>query len=38
MSELTRRYVVMALATAVPFAPSDRDGAFVLKSVGVRFA
>jgi hypothetical protein len=31
MSELTRRYVVMALATAAPFDPADRDGVFVLK-------
>src|SRR2546426_2019123 len=31
MSELTRRYVVMALATAAPFDPGDRDGVFVLK-------
>ncbi|HEV8583417.1 MAG TPA: hypothetical protein VGT02_00450 [Methylomirabilota bacterium] len=31
MSELTRRYVVMALATAAPFDPTDADGAFVLK-------
>jgi hypothetical protein len=31
MSELTRRYVVMALATAAPFDPTDRDAAFVLK-------
>ena len=31
MSELTRRYVVMALATAAPFDPTDNDGAFVLK-------
>jgi hypothetical protein len=31
VSELTRRYVVMALATAAPFDPTDADGAFVLK-------
>jgi len=31
MSELTRRYVVMTLATAAPFDPGDRDGVFVLK-------
>jgi hypothetical protein len=31
MPELTRRYVVMAMATAAPFDPSDPDGAFVLK-------
>jgi len=31
MSELTRRYVVMSLATAAPFDPADRDGVFVLK-------
>lgn len=31
MSELTRRYVVMALATAAPFDPADHDGVFVLK-------
>src|SRR3989442_7492847 len=31
MSELTRRYVVMTLATAAPFDPADRDGVFVLK-------
>ena len=31
MSELTRRYVVMALATAAPFDPADREGVFVLK-------
>jgi len=31
MSELTRRYVVMALATAAPFDPTDHDGVFVLK-------
>lgn len=31
MSELTRRYVVMALATPAPFDPSDRDAPFVLK-------
>src|SRR5262249_62226384 len=31
MAELTRRYVVMALATDAPFDPRDPDGAFVLK-------
>jgi hypothetical protein len=31
MSELTRRYVVMALATAAPFDPDDPEGVFVLK-------
>jgi hypothetical protein len=31
MPELTRRYVVMTLATAAPFDPADPDGAFVLK-------
>jgi len=31
MSELTRRYVVMALATAAPFDTADREGVFVLK-------
>jgi hypothetical protein len=31
MSELTRRYVVMSLATAAPFDPADRDAVFVLK-------
>ena len=31
MSELTRRYVVMALATAATFDPTDPDGVFVLK-------
>jgi hypothetical protein len=31
MSELTRRYAVMALATAAPFDPMDHDGVFVLK-------
>ena len=31
MAELTRRYVVMALATDTPFDPRDPDGAFVLK-------
>ena len=31
MSELTRRYVVLALATAAPFDPADREGVFVLK-------
>jgi len=31
MPALTRRYVVMALATEAPFDPADPDGAFVLK-------
>lgn len=31
MPELTRRYVVMAMATEGPFDPSDPDGVFVLK-------
>ena len=31
MSELTRRYVVMALATPAAFDPADHDGVFVLK-------
>ncbi len=31
MAELTRRYVVMAMATEAPFDPADPDGAFVLK-------
>ena len=31
MAELTRRYVVMPLATDAPFDPRDPDGAFVLK-------
>ncbi len=31
MSELTRRYVVMSLATAAPFDIDDHDGVFVLK-------
>ena len=31
MSELTRRYVVMNLATAAPFDVDDHDGVFVLK-------
>ena len=31
MSALTRRYVVMTLATEGPFDPGDPDGAFVLK-------
>jgi len=31
MSELTRRYVVMSLATAAPFDVDDHDGVFVLK-------
>jgi len=29
MSELTRRYVVMSLATAAPFDVDDHDGVFV---------
>lgn len=31
MPELTRRYVVMAMATEAPFDPSDPEGVFVLK-------
>jgi hypothetical protein len=31
MPELTRRYVVMALATDASFDPADPDGVFVLK-------
>jgi hypothetical protein len=31
MAELTRRYIVMAMATAAPFDLTDPDGAFVLK-------
>jgi hypothetical protein len=31
MTELTRRYVVMPLATAALFNADDRDGVFVLK-------
>jgi hypothetical protein len=31
MPELTRRYVVMAMASEAPFDPADPDGAFVLK-------
>jgi len=31
MAALTRRYVVMTLATEAPFDPRDPDGAFVLK-------
>lgn len=31
MAELTRRYVVMAMASEAPFDPSDPDGVFVLK-------
>jgi len=31
MAALTRRYVVMRLATEAPFDPADLDGAFVLK-------
>jgi hypothetical protein len=31
MAELTRRYVVMAMAAAAPFDPADRDASFVLK-------
>ena len=31
MSELTRRYVVMALASTAPFDVEDREGVFVLK-------
>jgi hypothetical protein len=31
MAALTRRYVVMTLATEAPFDPGDPDGVFVLK-------
>lgn len=31
MPELTRRYVVMAMATEAPFDPSDPEAVFVLK-------
>src|SRR3989442_294672 len=31
MADLTRRYVVMAMATEAPFDPGDPDGVFVLK-------
>ena len=31
MAELTRRYVVMTLATEAPFDPADTEGVFVLK-------
>jgi hypothetical protein len=31
MTELTRRYVVMTLATEAPFDPADVEGVFVLK-------
>jgi hypothetical protein len=31
MAELTRRYVVMAMATQAPFDVTDPDGVFVLK-------
>ena len=31
MPELTRRYVVMTMATEAPFDPSDPEGVFVLK-------
>ena len=31
MAELTRRYIVMAMATDAPFDLNDPDGAFVLK-------
>jgi hypothetical protein len=31
MLELTRRYVVMAMATHAPFDPADPEGVFVLK-------
>ncbi len=31
MAELTRRYIVMAMATEGPFDPKDPDAAFVLK-------
>ena len=31
MPELTRRYIVMAMATEAPFDATDSEGAFVLK-------
>lgn len=31
MAELTRRYVVMTMATEAPFDPADLEGVFVLK-------
>ncbi|MBI4607878.1 MAG: hypothetical protein HY726_02575 [Candidatus Rokubacteria bacterium] len=31
MAELTKRYIVMAMATEAPFDVNDPDGAFVLK-------
>jgi len=31
MTELTRRYIVMPMATEAPFEPSDPDAVFVLK-------
>ena len=31
MAELTRRYIVMPMATEAPFEPSDPDAVFVLK-------
>ena len=31
MAELTRRYVVMAMATEAPFDPLDPEGVFVLR-------
>src|SRR3972149_3074477 len=31
MAELTRRYIVMPMATEAPFDPSDADAVFVLK-------
>lgn len=31
MAELTRRYIVMPMATEGPFDPKDPDGAFVLR-------
>ena len=31
MAELTRRYVVMTMASEMPFDPNDREGVFVLK-------
>jgi hypothetical protein len=31
MTELTRRYLVMAMATEAPFDQADPDGVFVLK-------
>jgi len=31
MAELTKRYIVMAMATEAPFDLTDQDGVFVLK-------